>query len=110
MWEVQKSFLLFSRVSDRRLEASQASWRPGGFFTDDPCSMAVISSGSFDKGRCVENLLFLLGSASAIFLLLPQFLRNICRKPDEEAAEATLQAWRVSQSVKPEPKPKARLL
>ena len=84
-----------------------AAWR---FFTDDPCSMAVISSGSFDKGRCVENLLFLLGSASAIFLLLPQFLRNICRKPDEEAAEATLQAWRVSQSVKPEPKPKARLL
>eukprot|EP00439_Symbiodinium_sp_Y106_P046912 s7180_g6.t1 len=33
--------------------------------------------------------------------------KNICRKPEEEAPEASLQAWRVSQSVKPAPKPKA---
>ena len=30
--------------------------------------------------------------------------KNICRKPEEEAGEATLQAWRVSQATKPAPK------
>ncbi|CAE7701651.1 Smyd1 [Symbiodinium pilosum] len=29
---------------------------------------------------------------------------NICRKPDEEAPEASLQAWRITQSAKPAPK------